>query len=181
MTSKDEAANRRDEVVRQIDHARSVLLWTDANGVHITAAEVVDAALIAARAALQPAPIAGETNEPVVWDGLSHETVELVDGFADALKAKLRRAEVRYGYEVGWRNDGWEDECRRDLLTHVTKGDPLDVAAYAAFCWFHKWSTTPSLPAEPVVAAATARESTSFIGTRPSKIGTSNKRSTGDR
>lgn len=89
--------------------------------------------------------------EPVAWEGLSAETVELVDAFAAALKTKLRRAEIKYGYEVGWRADNWETGCRRDLSSHVLKGDPLDVGAYAAFCWFHHWSTAPASPPSPAI------------------------------
>jgi hypothetical protein len=35
-----------------------------------------------------------------------------------------------------------ERECQRELLQHVLKGDPIDVAAYAAFMWRRGWKTT---------------------------------------
>ncbi len=82
--------------------------------------------------------------QPVAWQGLSIATEKLVDDFASALKTKLRAAEIKYSYDDGWRGDDWETKCRRDLLRHVLKGDPLDVAAYAAFCWHHQWPTTPT-------------------------------------
>lgn len=70
-------------------------------------------------------------------------TVDLVDRFAAALKAKLAKAEAKYGYAIGWADGDWQDKCQRDLAEHVIKGDPLDVAAFAAFCWHHGWTTRP--------------------------------------
>jgi hypothetical protein len=75
------------------------------------------------------------------FPGLHRETASLVMRFAGSLAAKLRRAEEKYGYTDGWARDDWEAECRQHLHEHVAKGDPLDVAAYAAFCWAHGWST----------------------------------------
>ena len=80
-----------------------------------------------------------------VWRTLREElhpsTVNLVVRFARALAAKLAAAEKKYGYSDGWRDPAWMDECRVKLLEHVAKGDPLDVAAYCAFLWFHGKST----------------------------------------
>lgn len=75
-----------------------------------------------------------------------HDTKSLVYGFSKALGDKLARAEIKYGYSNGWATDDWEEQCRRDLRSHVDKGDPLDVAAYAAFCWARGWSTAEPLP-----------------------------------
>lgn len=91
--------------------------------------------LDAARAALSVSTPTGEG-----------ETDLLVDRFADALKAKLRAAEAKYGWQNGWMKPDWSEDCQRDLALHVTKGDPLDVAAYAAFCWHHGWSTALAHP-----------------------------------
>ena len=77
-------------------------------------------------------------------EGLHPATVDLVQRFSVALSAKLRKAELKYGYDDGWAQPDWEDDCRRALGEHVLKGDPLDVAAYAAFCWHHGWSTAPA-------------------------------------
>ncbi len=68
---------------------------------------------------------------------LHPRTADLVDRFAEALKAKLARAQVKYGYADAWANPDWMDTCRADLVRHVDKGDPLDVAAYCAFLWHH--------------------------------------------
>lgn len=73
--------------------------------------------------------------------GLHPATAELVSGFAKALAEKLRRAEQKYGYSDGWLTDDWQIECGRELMRHITKGDPLDVAAYCAFMWKRGWST----------------------------------------
>lgn len=71
--------------------------------------------------------------------GSGAETDALVDRFSAALKVKLRAAEAKYGWKNGWLKSNWQVECQNGLLRHVGKGDPLDVAAYAAFCWHHGW------------------------------------------
>lgn len=67
---------------------------------------------------------------------------DLVAGFAKALLEKLRAAEAKYGYQNDWMRPDWEAECQEHLAKHLAKGDPRDVAAYAAFCWHHGWPTT---------------------------------------
>src|SRR5258706_13483792 len=110
----------------------------------------------------------GEGGEPLPWDelgydralsrwilqahyGLHERTANLVRTFAFALAEKLKSAERKYGCSDGWARSDWEAECQAHLLAHVAKGDPLDVAAYAAFCWHHQWSTSPDapLPSQP--------------------------------
>jgi len=66
---------------------------------------------------------------------------ELVQHFAAAIADKLRQAEVKYGYRDGWKTEPWEIECRSQLYRHADKGDPCDVAIYAAFCWARGWTT----------------------------------------
>ncbi|BAU93449.1 hypothetical protein MPPM_4844 [Methylorubrum populi] len=80
-------------------------------------------------------------------------TDALVDRFALALKAKLRAAEAKYGWQSGWLKTNWQAECQQGLVRHVGKGDPLDVAAYAAFCWYHGWPTTSRRSTELVTGA----------------------------
>jgi hypothetical protein len=75
---------------------------------------------------------------------LHPETRKLVVEFAAAIAEKLRKAETKYGYSDGWKTQEWEAECHRHLQDHLTKGDPRDVAIYAAFMWARGWSTTPS-------------------------------------
>ncbi len=74
-------------------------------------------------------------------EGLHPDTKELVASFAEALAAKLRESEKKYGYNNAWKARGWFDSCRTQLLSHLYKGDPRDVAAYAAFLWHHKEPT----------------------------------------
>jgi len=69
-------------------------------------------------------------------------TSMLVMRFSDALRNKLAAAEKKYGYADGWMETDWLDECRRQLVDHVDKGDPLDVAAYCAFLWHHHAATS---------------------------------------
>lgn len=70
-------------------------------------------------------------------------TDDLVDRFAVALKAKLRAAGEKYGFDDAWKADDWRDKLIEDLLRHIQKGDPRDVAAYCAFAWHHDWSLSP--------------------------------------
>lgn len=72
---------------------------------------------------------------------LHSRTADLVDRFAAALKEKLADAERKYGYSDGWAEPDWMQECRAELLGHIAKGDPRDVAAYCAFLWHHGEST----------------------------------------
>lgn len=74
-------------------------------------------------------------------DSLHPGTARLVLEFANALAAKLARAEEKYGYTNGWATQDWEAECRAHMLEHIEKGDPLDVAAYCAFMWRRGWPT----------------------------------------
>lgn len=78
-------------------------------------------------------------------DGLSFTTERLVLEFGveflSALAAKLREAEIKHGYSDHWARADWEQECRAELMRHIEKGDPRDVAAYCAFMWKRGWST----------------------------------------
>lgn len=73
-------------------------------------------------------------------------TDDLVDRFADALKAKLRAAGEKYGFDDAWKQGDWREKLIEDLWRHVQKGDPRDVAAYCAFAWYHGWSLSLGEP-----------------------------------
>ncbi len=73
---------------------------------------------------------------------LHPKTHLLVANFADALAEKLLMAQRKYGYTDAWVESNWMDECRAKLREHIEKGDPLDVAAYCAFLWYHGESTS---------------------------------------
>src|SRR5690349_284618 len=72
------------------------------------------------------------------------KTADLVQRFSRALAEKLSAAEQKYGWSDDWARDGWLDVCREELVRHVRKGDPRDVAAYCAFLWHHGQSTIPA-------------------------------------
>ena len=74
--------------------------------------------------------------EPIKPDHLK----DLVDRFSAALLEKLRSAETKYGHDDAWMRDDWRDDLKAALNEHIEKGDPRDVAAYAAFAWHHGWS-----------------------------------------
>lgn len=77
----------------------------------------------------------------IVSDSLHPDTKNLVRDFAEQMAAKLRTAELKYGYRNGWLTQEWEAECRQHMLDHIVKGDPRDVAIYCAFMWSRGWRT----------------------------------------
>lgn len=58
----------------------------------------------------------------------------LVDGFAEAMKAKLIAKYRKAGYG-GWDNEVNACNISSSLAKHVSKGDPVDIANLAAFLW----------------------------------------------
>ena len=69
-------------------------------------------------------------------------TLSLVTEFSMALAKKLHAAQEKYGFTDNWKNPDWMNQCRTQLLEHLEKGDPLDVAAYCAFLWYHGEGTS---------------------------------------
>lgn len=78
-----------------------------------------------------------DQTSPAQEADLHPATADLVNRFSRALAEKLASAEKKYGYSDGWLSSDWMDECRYNLIEHVKKGDPRDVAAYCAFLWHH--------------------------------------------
>ena len=78
----------------------------------------------------------------VVPSQLHRDTVNLVWQFSSAMAKKLRKSELKYGYDNKWKDNDWADECRKQLQHHIDKGDPLDVANYCAFLWYMKETTS---------------------------------------
>lgn len=78
----------------------------------------------------------------------------LVQRFAEALLLKLVQAEAKHGWNGAWRRDDWSGELPAELLRHVGKGDPLDVAAYCAFAWHHGWPIAGPHAAEAIEIVA---------------------------
>ena len=89
---------------------------------------------------------------PVIPFGLHLDTQKLVTDFCTALAEKLYKAQLKYGYDADWKQDGWPSQCQAHFHQHIAKGDPRDVAAYCAFMWYHGWKTEAAQPA-PVVPA----------------------------
>jgi hypothetical protein len=103
--------------------------------------DAINGVISGIEAALAPAEKAGD-------DPLD----DLVARFSAALLAKLKDAREKYGYaDEGWQYDDWRLSCREQLLKHLAKGDPRDVAAYCAFMWHHGWSTVAATPTPPSV------------------------------
>lgn len=122
--------------------------WMDSNGAHLEmhVAHRVGIKVVEARTITEPATRVGdivraEPDIPNFLD-LHPDTMLLVRQFAYAMADKLHRAEQKYGYSDGWKSPDWMDECREKLRAHLAKGDPLDVANYCAFLWYHGEATT---------------------------------------
>jgi hypothetical protein len=77
---------------------------------------------------------------------LNVDSTKLVLEFSQALALKLLNAQEKYGYTDNWKRPDWMDECRQELRNHIEKGDPLDVAAYSAFLWYHESLTNVKQP-----------------------------------
>lgn len=86
---------------------------------------------------------------PVMPGELHPDTQKLVADFCAALAEKLYKAQLKYGYDADWKQDGWPSQCQAHFHQHIAKGDPRDVAAYCAFMWYHGWKTKPAPVAVP--------------------------------
>lgn len=78
---------------------------------------------------------------PVMPAELHPDTQNLVADFCTALAEKLYGAQLKYGYDADWKQDGWATQCLSHFHQHIAKGAPRDVAAYCAFMWYHGWKT----------------------------------------
>lgn len=81
---------------------------------------------------------------------LNANTTKLVLDFANAMGRKLFAAQQKHDYEDEWKQDGGadggfesDDVLRECMFQHMLKGDPVDVANYAAFAAYHGVSTRP--------------------------------------
>lgn len=71
---------------------------------------------------------------------LNYDTAEMLTLFIKALGVKLRAKQDEKGST--WKQDDWRESCQAQLQKCVVDGDPIDVAAFAAFCWHHGWATS---------------------------------------
>lgn len=94
-----------------------------------------------------PGPLYAAPPAPVMPGELHPDTQNLVADFCAALAEKLYKAQLKYGYDADWKQDGWPSQCQAHFHQHIAKGDPRDVAAYCAFMWYHGWKTEAAKPA----------------------------------
>lgn len=64
----------------------------------------------------------------------------LVASFSKALLEKFEASEEKYKWNGGWKKNDWQEDFNKQFKNHVANGDPIDIAAYCAFAWYHKWS-----------------------------------------
>lgn len=121
----------------EIDERTSFNAWNNEHNLPIAGVGVKNAAWLAwqARARLCISPV------PVMPAELHTDTQNLVANFSTALAEKLYKAQLKYGYDADWKQDGWHTQCLAHFHQHIAKGDPRDVAAYCAFMWYHGWKT----------------------------------------
>lgn len=65
---------------------------------------------------------------------LHMKTADLVTSFAENLAYRLCK---KQSSKSGWDLDNWRDECLRQMRT---ARNPIDVAAFAVFAWYHGWT-----------------------------------------
>lgn len=62
----------------------------------------------------------------------------LVDAFAMAMKAELRRAQIAHNYyDNRWKQGGWSIELREEVGKHLARNQPVATANYLMFAWLH--------------------------------------------
>lgn len=74
-------------------------------------------------------------------DVLHPHSEELLQRTMVILREKMIGSQRKYGYSNGWSDTGWKEECQTELIRHIEKGDPKDVAIYAMFMIHHSWPT----------------------------------------
>lgn len=99
--------------------------------------------------------------EPVENDSLADELRddfrEILCRFNKVLLDKLLANERKYKFGYSWQESDWEEQLQRDLVAHVEKGDPRDVAIFGLFAWHHGWRTAPEQEADWQLEARTER------------------------
>lgn len=75
---------------------------------------------------------------------LHPDSQKLLEVCFEELRLKMIRNQEKYGWTNEWLTSNWEDECRDEMMKHLGKGDPRDVAIYAMFMIFRGWSTIKS-------------------------------------
>lgn len=79
----------------------------------------------------------------------------MIDAFAEKMKAKFLGAKALKG-QTGWDEENWSWACWKQMRVHCAKGDPVDVALFAAFAW--NMSDDAESASERAIAADQFRE-----------------------
>ncbi|MGE9312868.1 hypothetical protein ACLOAU_14565 [Niabella sp. CJ426] len=74
-------------------------------------------------------------------DQLHPDSSNLLKHCFEELRLKMIKNQEKYGYGNEWLTEEWEQECRDNMMEHIQKGDPRDVAIYALFMMYRGWST----------------------------------------
>ena len=91
---------------------------------------------------------AGECNHNTFTESDALE--RLVKFFADELRKTLLRN--LYKNKSGWDDPSWPiEDMKTQLIAHVEKGQPVDVAAFAAFWWNRLDEPAPTLAQPKIV------------------------------
>lgn len=80
------------------------------------------------------APLYSAPPAPVVPAELHPDTLKLVTDFCSALAEKLYKAQLKYGYDADWKQDGWPSQCQADFQQHIAKGDPRMLPLTVHLC-----------------------------------------------
>lgn len=89
-------------------------------------------------------------DEPKVNGNELHpDTENLLKVCFEELRLKLIKNQEKYGYSNEWLTLDWEQECREEMMKHIQKGDPRDVAIYTMFMIYRGWATAIKESKEP--------------------------------
>jgi hypothetical protein len=81
--------------------------------------------------------------KPKVKENELHpDTENLLKVCFEELRLKLIKNQEKYGYSNEWLTLDWEQECREEMMKHIQKGDPRDVAIYAMFMIYRGCATS---------------------------------------
>lgn len=102
-------------------------------------------------------------------DLLTTSTALVLDT-ANLMGQKLMAKQEEFGdswRQVDWQHDGrrveGESLCRHYMFQHMLKGDPVDVANFAAFLAYHGWSSAPQEREEAALLVKALQEKFDLI------------------
>lgn len=86
-------------------------------------------------------PSASIAQSNMLAEVLHPDSERLIKVCFEELRLKLLKNQSKYGWSNEWLTSDWEQECREEMMKHIQKGDPRDVAIYAMFMMYRGWST----------------------------------------